>query len=269
MSDEEKQAPLEADTVTECPRLGPIAVALGAVRLVSVLLVVALGTVFVLLVGWVRVRGVRLGGWIVMGMAHVTWAIFGVRIRCDEVGRLRSHRGFLFPNHRSYADIAVLLHLFPVRFLSQHKVERMPFIGWLAKAVGTVFVNRESKASRAEARRELAETMAARSHPPLVLFPEGGINRAPGLQPLRRGAFEVAAEGSVPYLLAAIRYSDEAAVRWHEGEPLMQAVWRLARHRGTITADVAILETVHPTSTDEADALVAHAKSVLERALLA
>ncbi len=246
-------------------------VLLGSTRLTSVLLMVVVGTVVVFLVGWVpgRVRGVRLGGWIVMGMAHITWAIFGVRVRCDEVERLRSHHGFLFPNHRSYADIAVLLYLFPVRFLSQHKVEQMPFIGWLAKAMGTVFVDRESKASRAEARREMAEALAARSHPPLVLFPEGGINREPGLAPLRRGAFEVAAANRIPYLLCAIRYSDEAAVRWYEGEPILRAVWRLAQHRGTLTADVVILETVHPNPPEDVAALVAHAESVLEKALIA
>ncbi len=212
------------------------------------MLVVIAGTVVVLLVGWVpgRVRGARLGGWIVTGMARVVWAVFGVRVRCDGAARIRRHRGFVFPNHRSYADIVVLLHLFPVRFLSNHAVRRMPFVGWLAQAMGTVFVNRESQASRAEARRELAEALHVQPHPPLVLFPEGGIGRREGLGPLRRGAFEIAAAGRIPYLLCAIRYSDEAAVRWHTGEPIRRAVWRLARHRGRLDAQVVVLGAVHP-----------------------
>lgn len=242
---------------------------LGGVRLSVSVLVVAVGTVVVLLVGWVpgRVRGARLGGWLVTGMAQLLWVIFGIHVRCDDAERLRTHHGFLFPNHRSYADIVVLLHVFPVRFLSQHAVEQIPFIGWLAKAMGTVFVDREDKASRAEARSELAEALEARSHPPLVLFPEGGINREPGLAPLRRGAFEVAAGSRIPYLLCAIRYSDEEAVRWERDESIVTAVWRLAQHRSTITADLAVLETVQPTPSNEADALVRHAESVLGEAL--
>ena len=226
-------------------------------------------TVLVLIAGLVpaRVRGARLGGWIVTGMARLAASVFAVRVVCDQPERLRQHRGFVFPNHLSYADIVVLLHLFPLRFLSNHVVERTPLVGWVAKAIGTVFVDRGDRDSRAEARRELAGALEAQDHPPLVLFPEGRIGEGETLHPLRRGAFEVAASGEVPYLLCAIEYSDLETVRWRRGEPFRTALWRLARHRGTIEARLAFLGAVHPTPQDDADALVAQAEHLLGAAI--
>lgn len=243
---------------------------LGGVRIAAAAGIVGVGALVVLALGWlpVRVRGARLGGWVVTGMARLAAAVFAVRVRCDRPERLRLHRGFVFPNHLSYADVIVLLHLFPLRFLSNHVVEQTPVVGWVAKAIGTVFVDRGDRGSRAEARRELAGALAARDHPPLVLFPEGRIGAGRVLHPLRRGAFEVAAAGSVPYLLCAIRYSALDTVRWRQNESFARALWRLARHRGVLDARLVFLGTVHPTPEDSADALVADAESLLGAAIL-
>jgi 1-acyl-sn-glycerol-3-phosphate acyltransferase len=238
---------------------------LGTVRLLAVAAVLLVGTPLVLLARLfpVRVRGARLVGWVATGMARLVTVAFGVRIRCAWPERLRLHRGFVFPNHLSYADIVILLALYPLRFLSNHVVERTPFVGGVARAIGTVFVDRGDRASRADARRELAEALAERDHPALVLFPEGRIGEGRMLHPLRRGAFEVAAAGSVPYLLCAIRYNAPDTVRWRRGEPFLSAVWRLARHRGPLTADLAFLGGVHPSPADDPDRLVRQAEKLL------
>lgn len=241
----------------------------GGGRLVAVALVLLVGTPAVLVARVLpgRVRGARLAGWVATGMARAAALVFGVRIRCAQPERLRRHRGFVFPNHLSYADVVVLLALFPLRFLSNHVVERTPFVGAVARAIGTVFVDRGERASRAAARRELAASLAERNHPPLVLFPEGRIGEGAVLHPLRRGAFEVAAAGAVPYLLCAIQYSAPETVRWRRGESFVAALWRLARHRGPLTADLVFLGTVHPTPSDDADLLVRQAEGLLGAAI--
>ena len=260
-------------------RPGLLYTLLGGLRVVAVGVVIVVGTLVVLMAGAfpARVRGARLGGWVVTGMARLISAIFGVRVVCGGAERLRLHRGFVFPNHVSYADIIVLLYFFPLRFMSNHVVERMPFVGWVAKSMGTVFVDRGDRDSRAEARRELAEALAEQDHPPLVLFPEGRIGEGEVLHPLRRGAFEVAAEGSVPYLLCAIHYSHLGSregrvldtVGWRRGEAFPTALWRFARHRGTLEARLDVLGTVHPTPGDDIDALVTDAEEVLGAAIAA
>ncbi|MEP0547974.1 MAG: lysophospholipid acyltransferase family protein [Rhodothermales bacterium] len=259
----------ESNEPDEANARDPLGSLVGAARFAAAGFVVVVGTVVVLATGWapLRVRGARLAGWVVTGMARTATTLFGVRIVCDQPERLRLHRGFVFPNHVSFVDILVLLHLFPLRFLSNHVVERTLFVGWVAKAIGTVFVDRRDSEARAEARRELADALAEQDHPPLVLFPEGRIGEGEVLHPLRRGAFEVAAEGAIPYLLCAIRYSDLDAVHWRRREPFFAALWRLARHRGPLTARLVFLGSVHPTPADDPDALVRHAESLLGAAI--
>lgn len=248
---------------------GLLYVLLGGLRLLLVGTGLVVCTLLVLLAGSVpaQARGARLGGWIVTGMARIAAGVFAVRVVCEQPERLRLHRGFVFPNHLSYADIIVLLYLFPLRFLSNHVVERTPLVGWVAKAIGTVFVDRGDRDSRAEARRELAAALEAQDHPSLVLFPEGRIGEGEVLHPLRRGAFEVAASGAVPYLLTAIHYSDLETIQWRRGEPFRTALWRLARHRGVIEAQLSFVGAVHPTPNDDADALVAQAEDLLGAAI--
>ena len=66
-----------------------------------------------------------------------------------------------------------------------------------------------------------------RSSPvPVALAPEGGIAPGPGVLPLRRGAFEVAAEAGAPVLLVALRVEPRAATRWEAGEWLLAPLWR-------------------------------------------
>jgi len=45
----------------------------------------------------------------------------------------------------------------PLRFLAKEEVRTMPVIGQIAKSIGCVFVKRENKESRAEARAALAQ----------------------------------------------------------------------------------------------------------------
>jgi 1-acyl-sn-glycerol-3-phosphate acyltransferase len=49
-------------------------------------------------------------------------------------------------------------------------VRSMPVIGQVARSIGCVFVNRDDKQSRTEARTRLAQV---ETFPPVVLFPEG------------------------------------------------------------------------------------------------
>ena len=58
----------------------------------------------------------------------------------------------------------------PLYFVSKSEVARWPGIGWLARATGTVFVNR--RAREAEAQRQMFEERLSDGHR-LLFFPEG------------------------------------------------------------------------------------------------
>ncbi len=238
----------------------------GLYRMILISFVLGFGTLFILATAWVpvRVSGVRLCAWPITWMAHAFVRLFNIRYTCLEAERIRQHRGFIFPNHVSYLDIVMLIHILPMRFVSTYEVRNWPFIGWIARAIDTVFLNRGDKGSREQTRLALAQLSP---YPPIVLFPEGGIfDTAVPLHPFRYGAFEIAAQGSVPFLPCVLLYDHRDVVAW-KNESFLQSVWRLARFPGPVEARVFALKTVNPTPTDSPKQLALEAHGAMEAIL--
>lgn len=208
----------------------------------------------------------RLSFWILWASVRALLLILGVSVSCPDPEKVRHHHGFLFPNHVSYLDILVLLAVTPTRFLAKAEIRPWPVIGWAARAVGCVFVRRDDKASRAQARASIAR---AERYPPVTLFPEG--KRGPGneLLPFRYGAFEIVSQERIPYLPCAIVYDRLKIAQWTRGEPILKAVWRLSARAGAVRATLYPLQPVFPTPEDDPVALSeeAHAQvnAVLEQ----
>jgi 1-acyl-sn-glycerol-3-phosphate acyltransferase len=135
-----------------------------------------------------RIRGYRPSFLVLQKFVRRLLRLLNVQVVCPEQARLAQFSGFIFANHVSYLDILVLLAVTPVSFLAKDEVRTMPFVGWIAKAIGCVFVERTSKESRLAARHTLS-----RSHlyPPIVLYPEGQRGTGTELLPFRYGAFEI------------------------------------------------------------------------------
>jgi 1-acyl-sn-glycerol-3-phosphate acyltransferase len=53
--------------------------------------------------------------------------------------------GLLVGNHLSYLDIIVLSSIRPCVFVAKRDVAAWPFFGWLARAAGTIFIDRERR----------------------------------------------------------------------------------------------------------------------------
>lgn len=223
---------------------------IGMVRLLLAMGSLGVGTVLIVGTSWLplRIRGIRLGGWLAMALAWWLARLFRVRLRCDEQARLRSHVGLIFPNHLSFLDIILLISIWPVRFVSMKEVRRWPFVGQIAAAIDTVFVDRGDRASR-QATRQLLAGQAA-YYPAIVLFPEGKISVKGTLQPFRYGAFEVAIQGELSFLPCVIGYKPLSVVGWTD-EPLLTALWRMARFTGPIHATLHVLPAVRPRLGDD------------------
>lgn len=240
----------------------------GIIRLLLFMVDLVVGTAVVVVAAWWpgKVKGVRPAAWVVHWVCRIAVKIFGVAVTCPEPARLAEHQGFLFANHNSYFDIIVLLSLLPVRFVAKAEVRAIPFIGRMASSFGCVFVKRESKESRAQARAELGEV---EHYPAIAIFPEGKTNlTAEPLLPFRYGAFEIAAQYRVPYLPCAIVYNQPELVRAGSNK-LAKSAWRLASNRTPLTAWVIPLETVYPkpgdNSVDLAEETHQAMTAVLER----
>ena len=238
---------MDAATLDALPRPGPLALLLGAVRVLAVFALLGAGTVVLLVAVLVpaRPRGVRLALWVAVGIARAFLRITGTRLVTRAPEALRAHRGFVFFNHLSYLDSVALLAVAPVRFLATQGVRRIPFVGWIATAVGTLYVHRGRDESREAARHALRAAVAEGSAP-VALAPEGAIGPGPGVLPLRHGAFEVATDADADVLLVALAFDPPGYAVWQR-EWLVAPLWRLCARTGPFTVHLTALAPVLET----------------------
>lgn len=85
-------------------------------------------------------------------------------------GRPMPHHGAVVANHASWLDIFALNAPQRIYFVSKSEVAGWPGIGWLARATGTVFIQR--KGGQALAQKNLFEARLRAGHK-LLFFPEG------------------------------------------------------------------------------------------------
>lgn len=85
-------------------------------------------------------------------------------------GKLMRRNGAVVANHSSWLDIFALNARKRIYFVSKAEVAKWPGIGWLARATGTVFIERDPKKAKMQA--ELFEQRLLAGHK-LLFFPEG------------------------------------------------------------------------------------------------
>jgi acyl carrier protein len=148
---------------------------------------------------------------------HLTWKVGGAMTRLFlrlsglkvlVIGRERIPPGpvVLAPNHTSYLDALVLVSVLGPRdfgFIAKREFLANPLMRWLLTGFGCVFVERfDVQAAAGGADEMVAAAKAGRS---LAIFPEGTLQRRPGLMPFRTGAFQVAVQAGVPVVPVALR----------------------------------------------------------------
>lgn len=94
----------------------------------------------------------------ILGMRHAT------------SGALMAEQGAVVANHSSWLDIFALNARKRVYFVSKSEVAKWPGIGWLARATGTVFIERNPARARDQTRLFQERLLAGHK---LLFFPEG------------------------------------------------------------------------------------------------
>jgi 1-acyl-sn-glycerol-3-phosphate acyltransferase len=105
---------------------------------------------------------------IAQGFFRLGLAVMGIRF--SSRGRPMRRPGAVVANHASWLDIFALNARKRVYFVSKSEVARWPVIGFLARAVGTVFIARDRR--RAREQTALFEARLKAGHK-LLFFPEG------------------------------------------------------------------------------------------------
>ena len=111
-------------------------------------------------------------------------------------------------NHRSYLDIPILAGVLGASFLSRADVAGWWVIGGAARAIDTVFVDRDDPRARMRAARALARRLRTSS---VVVFPEGTTGGGPVPGPFQPGLFRLLHRLRIPVVPVTIRYGDRQA----------------------------------------------------------
>jgi 1-acyl-sn-glycerol-3-phosphate acyltransferase len=122
--------------------------------------------------------------WITQVVCRTAFLILGMSHRTR--GEQMRERGAVVANHSSWMDIFALNARKRVYFVSKAEVAHWPGIGWLARATGTVFINRDPKEAKAQA--ALFEARLKAGHK-LLFFPEGTSTDGQRILPFKSTLF--------------------------------------------------------------------------------
>lgn len=132
----------------------------------------------------------------------------GARLQVEGRERVDFSRPHVFvANHQSMIDICALFRALPVpiRFVIKQELAKVPFVGWYARAMGMVFIERGH--AREAATRLHGVVSIVRAGASLCAFPEGTRSRDGSVGPFKGGAFQVALQAGVPVVPIAIEGS--------------------------------------------------------------
>ena len=109
------------------------------------------------------------------------------------------------PNHMSFFDIFALLAYLPVdfKFIFKQEIMRVPILGLAMRRAGYISIDRSSPA---KARRTVKQAVdMIKNGTSVVIFAEGTRSLDGHLQPLKRGAFQLAISSGSPVVPVAIK----------------------------------------------------------------
>jgi len=153
----------------------------------------------------------------VAGLFH-TWCRAFVRaldvdLRLHQKNRRRlPKRYILIANHPSAFEDIGIPALFDVVSLAKLQVKDWFIAGRIAKAAGTLFVDRDDPDSRDNAIEAMIN--AVNSGQNIALYPEGGCKGRRLYKEFRSGAFEVSIRTGVPILPVFVHYEAQDDFEW-------------------------------------------------------
>ncbi len=110
----------------------------------------------------------------------------------------------LVSNHLSYVDILVLASQLDTVFVSKYEVADWPILGVLCRAMGTVFLNRESRRDLSRVLEEMNDHLEHDCG--IVFFPEGTSTNGSHVLQFRPSLLEIAVRLKQPVAYASLRY---------------------------------------------------------------
>jgi 1-acyl-sn-glycerol-3-phosphate acyltransferase len=131
-----------------------------------------------------------------------------LNIKTKVIGEPPRDTAVIISNHRSYIDVIMMPSKNPYVVLAKKQVRAWPVIGRAASAIGTLFVERDSRESRAKTREKIRKKLE--DGVSVLIYPEGTTFEGPGILSFKPGMFHTCAKGGFPIIPVAVEYEDKS-----------------------------------------------------------
>ena len=208
-----------------------------------------------------RVRRRWVGAW-----SSTLLSLFGVEVLLEGTPTPPGTGSLVVANHRSTADILVLLRVFGGHMVSRADLAKWPLLGAAARSVGTLFVERKDAASGAATVRSIRTRIMAGDT--VILFPEGTTFPDDEVRPFHAGAFVAAARSSAVVVPVGIAYqagSGAAFVNETFGAHLSRVAGAPPSRVALCIGDPVPVDA-HPRASHLRDAMQAEVQALVRRA---
>ena len=139
----------------------------------------------------------------------------GLRPTVTGTEKLPDSPFLLVCNHRSLFDPMLILDRLPacnIAFVSKPSNLRIPMVGDIAYAAGSLPINRENDREALKTILQAADYLK-RGVCSIGIFPEGTRSRTGKMLPFHAGSFKIAQRAGVPLVIACVRGTEKAARR--------------------------------------------------------
>ena len=160
----------------------------------------------------------------------------GVEVRVS--GTAHAGAVLMVANHVSWLDIPALHASAPqARFVSKSDIAHWPLLGKLARAGGTLFIERERKRDALRVVHEVAD--ALRAADAVAVFPEGTTGAGYGVLPFHANLLQAAISTATVVQPVVMRYSEpghrvSVAAQYTGTTTLGESLMKVCRARGLV-----------------------------------
>ncbi|MCB1757219.1 MAG: 1-acyl-sn-glycerol-3-phosphate acyltransferase [Gammaproteobacteria bacterium] len=170
-------------------------------------------------------------------------------------GSLPEHY-IVIANHPSAFEDIGIPALFRAHSVAKIEVRDWYFVGRISTASGTVYLQRENKASRAEAANTIKQALLDGRN--IAIYPEGGC-KGRRINPFLYGIFSIALETGVPIVPVFIHYEAQEDFEW-QGQTLPGKIIELMMAKNK-TANYYVFEPFDPKDFKDRESFTEHVHS--------
>lgn len=149
---------------------------------------------------------------------------------------------FIVSNHLSYLDIVVYAAVLKTTFVSKAEIKQWPIIGYMARSLGIIFINRRVKSDVHRVNNEISKKV--NENQGVLFFPEATTSPGKEILPFRPSLLEHAVSVGEGVHFSALRYETSKqdlpayrSVCWWDDMPIHKHFYTLTCNK-KIYADI-------------------------------